>query len=79
VADASVRSSSDPCRLASVFMDGADAARIFDQLAALFDRGTLDPPTVKTWSLENSVDAYQTVMDGSAGIKQVLLPNGGRA
>jgi hypothetical protein len=60
-------------------MDGADAARIFDQLAALFDRGILDSPTVKTWSLENSVDAYQTLMDGSAGIKQVLLPNGGRA
>jgi hypothetical protein len=33
---------------------------------------------VKTWSLENSAEAYQTVMDGSAGIKQVLLPSDGR-
>ena len=65
--------------LASVFMDGADAARIFDQLRALFDRGLLAPPAVKTWPLENSAEAYQMVLDGSAGIKQVLLPAGGGA
>jgi hypothetical protein len=29
--------------LASVFMDGADVARIFDQLRPLFDRGLLTP------------------------------------
>ena len=63
--------------LASVFMDGADVARIFDQLRPLFDRGFLTPPAVKTWPLENSAEAYQTVLDGSAGIKQVLLPTGG--
>jgi NADPH:quinone reductase-like Zn-dependent oxidoreductase len=63
--------------LASVFMDGADAARIFDQLHALFDQGVLVPPTVKTWPLERSVEAYQAVLDGSAGIKQVLLPSSG--
>jgi hypothetical protein len=34
---------------------------------------------VKTGPLENSADAYQTVLDGSAGIKKVLLPTGGRA
>ena len=65
--------------LASVFMDGADVARIFDQLRPLFDRGFLAPPAVKTWPLENSAEAYQTVLDGSAGIKQVLLPTGGGA
>jgi NADPH:quinone reductase len=65
--------------LASVFMDGAHAARIFDQLRPLFDRGVLTPPAVKTWPLENSVEAYQTVLDGSAGIKQLLLPIGGGA
>jgi NADPH:quinone reductase len=65
--------------LASVFMDGADAARIFDQLRPLFDRGLLAPPAVQTWPLENSAAAYQTVLDGSAGIKQVLLPPGGEA
>jgi hypothetical protein len=34
---------------------------------------------VKTWPLENSAEAYQMVLDGSAGIKQVLLPAGGGA
>lgn len=63
--------------LASVFMDGAHIADIFDQLRALFDRGVLVPPAVKTWPLGNSAEAYQTVLDGSAGIKQVLLPTGG--
>ena len=63
--------------LASVFMDGAQVAGIFDQLRPLFDRGLLVPPAVKTWSLENAAEAYQTVLAGSAGIKQVLLPIGG--
>jgi NADPH2:quinone reductase len=65
--------------LASVFTDGAHVAGIFDQLRPLFDLGHLAPPAVKTWPLEQSVDAYQTVLDGSAGIKQVLLPLGDRA
>lgn len=60
--------------LASVFMDGAHAARVFDQLRPLFDRGALTPPAIKTWPLHNSAEAYQAVLDGSAGIKQVLLP-----
>ena len=63
--------------LASVFMDGAHAAHVFDQLRALFDRGALIPPAVRTWPLQNSADAYQAVLEGSAGIKQVLLPAGG--
>ena len=62
--------------LATVFTDGADAARIFDQLRPLFDRSLLTPPAVRTWPLRDSVKAYQPVLDGSAGIKQVLLPTG---
>jgi NADPH:quinone reductase len=65
--------------LASVFIDGADGAHIFDQLAALFDRGLLTPPATKAWPLDNSVEAYQRVKDGAAGIKQMLLPAGGEA
>jgi len=61
--------------LATVFYDGAHVARIFDQFRALFDHGLLDPPAVKTWPLEKAAEAYQTVLDGSAGIKQVLLPS----
>jgi NADPH:quinone reductase len=65
--------------LATVFYDGSHVARIFDQFRALFDHGLLAPPAVKTWPLQNSAEAYQTVIDGSAGIKQVLLPIGGVA
>jgi NADPH:quinone reductase len=65
--------------LASVFMHGSEVARIFGQLRPLFDRGFLAPPTVQAWPLEKSAEAYQTVLDGSAGIKQVLLPIGGGA
>jgi hypothetical protein len=39
----------------------------------------LTPPAIKTWSLEESAEAYQTVLDGSAGIKQVLVPTNGEA
>jgi NADPH:quinone reductase-like Zn-dependent oxidoreductase len=65
--------------LASVFMDGAHVAHIFDQMAALFDHGVLTPPATKTWPLEHSAHAYQAVLDGTAGIKQVLLPGGSSA
>jgi NADPH:quinone reductase-like Zn-dependent oxidoreductase len=60
--------------LASVFMNGAHCANIFEQLAALFDSNLLTAPAIKTWPLEQVADAYQTVQDGSAGIRQVLLP-----
>jgi NADPH:quinone reductase-like Zn-dependent oxidoreductase len=65
--------------LATVFLDGAHVARAFDQLRVLFDSGLLAPPAVKTCPLEQSAEAYQTVLDGQAGIRQVLLPNGGLA
>jgi hypothetical protein len=57
----------------------ADGARIFDQLAVLFDRGLFNPLATNTWPLQNSVEAYQRVQDGAHGIKQVLLPAGGQA
>ena len=63
--------------LASVFLDGAHVAGIFNQLRPLFERGALLPPAIRTWPLEQSAEAYQAVQDGSAGIKQVLLPTGG--
>jgi NADPH:quinone reductase-like Zn-dependent oxidoreductase len=65
--------------LASVFTDGTEVARIFDQLRPLFDRGHLTPPPIRTWPLKDSIAAYQAVANGSAGIKQVLLPTGDEA
>ena len=65
--------------LASVFLDGAHVAQVFDQLRALFDRGLLTPPAINTWPLANAAEAYQTVLDGAAGIKQVLTTNRDKA
>jgi len=61
--------------LASVFLDGAYAAGVFDQLRPLFEQDILRAPAVRTWPLENSAEAYRTVMTGSSGIKQVLVPS----
>ena len=63
--------------LASVFLDGAHAAGIFDQLKPLFEHGILAPPPVRTWPLAQGAEAYQAVMNGSSGTKQVLVPSGG--
>src|SRR5262249_5536924 len=60
--------------LASVFMNSAQRPTIFRQLAALFDSNLLTAPAIKTWPLEQVADAYQAVQDGSAGIRQVLIP-----
>ena len=62
--------------LASVFLDGAYAAGIFDQLKPLFERGILAAPAVRTWPLAQGAEAYQAVMNGSSGIKEVLAPSG---
>lgn len=62
--------------LASVFTDGTHIARVFNELRALFDPGLLTPPAIKTLPLEDSAEAYQTALAGSAGIEHVLLPNG---
>jgi NADPH:quinone reductase len=59
--------------LASLFTDAAHIAGVFDQLRPLFESGVLTPPAIKTWPLRSSAQAYQAVLDGSAGIKQVLL------
>ena len=65
--------------LASLFIDGAEGAHVFDQLGTLFERGLLTPPAIKAWALQDAVDAYQTVKDGARGVKQVILPFGGAA
>ncbi|WP_194905845.1 quinone oxidoreductase family protein [Catenulispora rubra] len=62
--------------LASVFLDGAHVAGVFDQFRPLFEHGILAAPPVRTWALEQAAEAYQAVMSGSSGIKQVLLPSG---
>ncbi|MEY9862013.1 NADPH2:quinone reductase [Catenulispora sp. GAS73] len=63
--------------LASVFLDGAYVAGVFDQLRPLFEREVLVAPAVRTWALAEGAEAYRAVMSGSGGVKQVLVPSGG--
>lgn len=55
-------------------LSGADIARIMDALRLGFEDGSFEPPTVKTWALEQAVAAYEAVEKGGAPAKQVLLP-----
>jgi len=60
--------------LASLFLEGTEIASTFDQLGVLFDKGVLTPPAYKTWPLAQAAEAYQAVLEGTSGVKQVLLP-----
>ena len=59
-------------------MPFADPRRVqFEVAAARSPTSTREKhPTARS---PGRTEAYQTVLDGSAGIKQVLLPTGGRA
>ena len=65
--------------IASLFMEQHEVAAIFDQLAPLFDQGLLPAPPVQTWPLQSAAEAYHRTANGSAGVKQVLLPGDGPA
>lgn len=59
----------------SLKMRGAEAARLLDQLAPLFENGTLQPPLVQhTVALDRAIDAYAAIASGTPG-RHVLLPN----
>ena len=53
---------------------GVQIARIMDNLREGFNDGCLTPPAVKTWPLEDGVEAYLAVERGEASAKQILLP-----
>jgi NADPH:quinone reductase-like Zn-dependent oxidoreductase len=55
-------------------LTGQEIATTMDNLRAGFEGGHLRPPSVQTWSLEHSVDAYAAVQVGTPGSKQVLVP-----
>jgi NADPH:quinone reductase-like Zn-dependent oxidoreductase len=58
----------------SLKLDGAQTARLLDELAPLFDDGTLQAPQVQnTIPLIHAVDAYQRVARGEGG-RQVIVP-----
>ena len=55
-------------------LTGPQIATTMDSLRPGFEGGHLRPPQVRTWSLEQAVDAYAAVQLGTSGSKHVLVP-----
>jgi NADPH:quinone reductase len=55
-------------------LTGPQVATIMDKLRPGFDNGQLRPSAVKTWTLDQGIDAYASVEKGGSSSKQVLLP-----
>jgi NADPH2:quinone reductase len=55
---------------------GPAIAKIMDALCEGFADGHLRPSTVRGWTLEDAVEAYQTVEKGGASSRQVLVTGG---
>ncbi len=53
---------------------GAEIAAILDELRGGFEKGALQPSPLKTWTLDQAVDAYTTVAKGDSSQKHVLVP-----
>jgi len=55
-------------------LTGPAIARTMDALRAGFDDGVFKAPPVRTWSLEQAIEAYSAVEKGDASAKQILVP-----
>lgn len=55
-------------------LTGVQIAKIMDKLRAGFDDGHLRPSPVRTWTLDQGVEAYAAVEKETSSSKQVLLP-----
>jgi NADPH2:quinone reductase len=55
-------------------LTGIEIAAIMNALRPAFEQGHFKPSTVKTWPMEQAVDAYSTVSQGDTSAKHVLLP-----
>jgi len=55
-------------------LTGPDIARIMDALRPAFEDGLFEPFPVKTWKLEQAVDAYTAAAKGGSPDKHVLTP-----
>jgi NADPH:quinone reductase len=59
----------------SLGLTGPQIATTMNSLRPGFEGGHLRPPQVRTWPLEQAVDAYTAVQAGRSGKKQVLVPS----
>jgi NADPH:quinone reductase-like Zn-dependent oxidoreductase len=55
-------------------LTGPQIAKTMDSLRPGFEGGHLRPPQIRTWPLEQAVDAYAAVDAGKSGSKHVLVP-----
>jgi NADPH:quinone reductase len=56
-------------------LTGVQIVKIMHELWAGFEEGFFQPSAVKTWSLDQAVEAYVAVEKGDTSAKQNLLPN----
>jgi len=55
-------------------LTGPEIAKTMDDLRPGFEDGHLRPSALRTWSLDQAVDAYEAVAKGEGSNKHVLLP-----
>jgi NADPH2:quinone reductase len=55
-------------------LTGSHIAKIMDALRPVFENGTFKPFQVRTWNLDQAVDAYTAAAKGATPEKHVLLP-----
>jgi NADPH2:quinone reductase len=60
----------------TVKLTNREIAEIMNYLRAGFEDGHLRPSPVQTWTLDQGIDAYESVAKGATSNKQVLLPRG---
>jgi NADPH2:quinone reductase len=60
----------------TVKLTGPAIAQIMDQLRAGFEGGYLRASPVQSWTLDQAVDAYTAVAQGTGSNKHVFLPRG---
>jgi NADPH2:quinone reductase len=60
----------------TVKLKGPDIARIMDAIRPAFEDGIFEPFSVKTWKLDQAVDAYTAAAKGGSSDKHVLVPGG---
>jgi len=53
---------------------GTEIADLMNDLRAGFQEGYLQAPAIKSWPLERSVEAYESVEKGGAPTRHVLIP-----
>jgi len=55
-------------------LTGPEIAKIMDDLRPGFEDGQLKTPAVRTWPLDQAIEAYEAVEKGDVSNKHVLLP-----